>query len=200
MYHQLYPMLDRFPNAPKRPIWQYELEFIYFAYTSNKSILFSLELTRAQHQRHNSAPRELKAIFIKQIIIYSKRAYTFSQICGIIPLVWPFCLTAGRNLCNVNVRPLIIFTWHLATLWQCLVVDHYFYRVPGSLLSRECWYPHLPKRQRGAFVLIRFSSGWPLYANHNLKPKTIMPTNIWLMINENIFGSQVLYFLRGKYQ
>ena len=70
-------------------------------------------------------------------------------------LVLPFCLTAGGNLCQYqhtalenmmisSCDPLTFFLWSTILLIQSR----------SFLLSRERWFPQLPKLQCGTFVLI----------------------------------------------
>ena len=70
---------------------------------------------------------------------------------------------------KVNIRPLTMlvdFWWFFN---KSFMVGYHLCPVLVSLLSRECWFPQLPQRQCGAFVLITLSFECLLYANYYLK-------------------------------
>ena len=74
------------------------------------------------------------------------------------PILIPsFGFTAGGNLWQCqNKAPDNIWKTY-GDLWQSFMVDYHFCPVPPRHLSRECWFPQLPQRQCGTFVLITFS-------------------------------------------
>ena len=124
--------------------------------------------------------------------------YTLPAMCVESPyLCYPFASQLMKIYVNINIRSLTINKRPFATNWQTLIVDQHFYSVPVSLLSRECWFPQLPQRQCGTFVLITFSC--QSYANYHLRPKwqPCQPISDLLLLKV-LFSSQVLGFLRGR--
>ena len=86
-----------------------------------------------------------------------------------------FCLTAGGNLCQRQLKPIdnTVCEGSLTTHWQSFMVDSYIVWY-WSAFSRQCWFPQLLQR-----LCVAFHCELSLHPNRHLKYECIY---IWAIM------------------